>query len=66
MIKLIISASNFGLSGVVSAVYNLVKHLVYTSRYEIIVIGEDKAHYSREFEKLGVRCILIEGRKSVV
>lgn len=59
--RLIISASNFGLSGVVSAVYNIVKYLVSTDKYEIMVVGEAQLHYFQEFQKLGVQCVLVRG-----
>lgn len=60
-IRLAVSASNFGLSGVVSIAYNLVRYLDSTKKYKILVVGDDRLHYLQEFQKLGVQCVLIEG-----
>lgn len=59
--RLLISASNFGLSGVVTAIHNLVTYLVSTSKYEIIVFGDSSRCYFREFEKIGIPYVLFEG-----
>ncbi len=60
--RLLISASHFGLSGVVTATYNLVKFLVARGGYQILVVGDERGYYISEFERLGVKCAVVSGR----
>ncbi len=59
--RIIISASNFGLSGVVSVAYNLTRFLIVNREHEMIVVGESREHYFEEFKRMHIPCVILEG-----